>query len=600
MSLYSQFKPAGAGGANNIYAGTDTAVYSSASTVTIWNTSTLETVTKRGSTTTNRIDITNITSATSTATGALTVIGGVGIGGSLYAADIFSNNNQVITTATSAQFSAVRSVSAGTDIAVNTTTGNVIVSDISTLASVTARGSTSSQRITLTNTATSIGETSGALTIAGGAGIGNDVYIGKTLYVSTVTSLNNGSGINLSPYTTTIFSGKPIASGSVRLTKTLQQSIVVDGSGGFNASTSTNWTIELWWYNDNISGDGMFFVGRDAGSDLFNITWTTSTFSVGSPSGDIISAAVPSNFLQWYHIAVVNRGNSLSAYIDGNIIGPVTNTITPQAITQFYIGRRPGTGQFSSGNYSNVRVVTNAAIYTGNFVPPTAPLRPIPGTQLLLNTVQGTNFLFDSSNNNYSVTNIGSATSSALNPFLVTSEKKWVFNTAGTVVFPDNTVQSSAWDPSSVVNITNPTVSTSTTNGALTVAGGVGIAEKLNVGNTATFSSSILLKTTLMETTITQVNTTATTRVDSFSATKYRSCKNYIQLQDVAAFGVTEIVLLQDTQGNVYKSEYGIINTDGEKGIFTADISNGMVNLYFTANTASNKTITVVKTALAA
>jgi hypothetical protein len=51
--------------------------------VTISNSSTLQSVTSRGSSTTAVISITNTASSTSTTTGALTVAGGVGIGGNL-------------------------------------------------------------------------------------------------------------------------------------------------------------------------------------------------------------------------------------------------------------------------------------------------------------------------------------------------------------------------------------------------------------------------------------------------------------------------------------------------------------------------------------
>ena len=52
-------------------------------TVTVWNTSTLQSVTNKGSTTSNAIKITNTGSSISTSTGALVVCGGVGIGGAL-------------------------------------------------------------------------------------------------------------------------------------------------------------------------------------------------------------------------------------------------------------------------------------------------------------------------------------------------------------------------------------------------------------------------------------------------------------------------------------------------------------------------------------
>jgi hypothetical protein len=68
---------------SQVTAGTDTAVSIVSGNVTIWNTSTLQTVTGRGSSTNVAISITNNTSSTSTTTGALVVTGGVGIGGTV-------------------------------------------------------------------------------------------------------------------------------------------------------------------------------------------------------------------------------------------------------------------------------------------------------------------------------------------------------------------------------------------------------------------------------------------------------------------------------------------------------------------------------------
>ena len=111
MSAYSQFKPGGGGGGSaTIYAGTDTAVSTTTGIITIWNTSTLQSVTNRGSTTTNRVNISNTTSAISTNSGALVVIGGVGVGGSVYAASMYADNALVVTTATVAQYAAITTI----------------------------------------------------------------------------------------------------------------------------------------------------------------------------------------------------------------------------------------------------------------------------------------------------------------------------------------------------------------------------------------------------------------------------------------------------------------------------------------------------------
>ena len=136
MSFYTQFKPTS--GVQKLFAGTGTAVSTSTGNVTVWSTATLQQVTDNGNTTTNAI----------------------------YAAELYDSGARVITTATISGSLGVVQVLAGTDISVNTTTGAVTVSNISTLETVTSRGSTTPYAITITNTETSTGTTTGALTQA--------------------------------------------------------------------------------------------------------------------------------------------------------------------------------------------------------------------------------------------------------------------------------------------------------------------------------------------------------------------------------------------------------------------------------------------------
>ena len=119
---------------------------------------------------------------------------------------------------------------------------------------------------------------------------------------------------------------------------------------------------------------------------------------------------------------------------------------------------------------------------------------------------------------------------------------------------------------------------------------------------TATFSGPLIIQQSLIETVVKPLNTSTTTEVDSFIAADYRSCKMFIQIQDGADFVITEIVLLHDDLGQVYKSEYGIINTGGGNvGEFSADLQgDGIVRLYFTATFSSSKTIKILKTAISA
>jgi hypothetical protein len=375
----------------SITAGTDTAVSTSTGAVTIWNTSTLQTITSRGSTTTNRISITNNATSTSTTTGALVVTGGVGIGGAVYAGELYDSGKRVLTTATSI----VNSIIAGTDISVSSSTGNVTISNISTLQSVTNRGSTTTNIVYINNTSTSNATTSGALIVSGGIGIAGAINAGSTISALTQLSIK---------------------------------------------------------------------------SDFFD-TLNSSTI--------LLSSSVPIGYSSF---TIQNTGASGQSY-----------TLDVGGSNRAFTG--------------------GTSINEGNFT------------------------LKDNTNNAY----------------------RLVITKTG-----------------------NTLINTTTDTGA-----------QLQV------NGSLEIKSSLLETTVTLVNNTSTTVVDSFVSTVYRSCKSLVQIQDGNDFEITEIVLLHDDIGQVYKSEYGIISTNGEKGNFTADLQgDGVVRLYFTANNSSSKKISIVKTAL--
>ena len=150
----------------------------------------------------NNLYITTSTQSTGTQSGAFTVAGGVGIGGSIYAggniyqqgtqqvlSTLFLNLTGLAGDVTYGSGSAyinlnnigVTSVLAGTDINVNQSTGTVTISDTSTLQSVTNRGATTNNVVSITDAGISTSSIAGnALQITNG-GIG-----AKTLYLDTV------------------------------------------------------------------------------------------------------------------------------------------------------------------------------------------------------------------------------------------------------------------------------------------------------------------------------------------------------------------------------------------------------------------------------
>ena len=170
-------------GVISLTAGTDTAVSSTSGNVTVWNTSTLQSVTDRGATTDNRIHITSAYTGSGTWTDvALRIDGDVGIGNNLYIkGNFYASGQAVITTATIAG-----NLNSGTDIliTVDTGTGSIRFDNTSTLQTVTGRGSETNHIVYFINTTNSTSTNSGAIQVTGGVGIGQDVHIGGTATVT--------------------------------------------------------------------------------------------------------------------------------------------------------------------------------------------------------------------------------------------------------------------------------------------------------------------------------------------------------------------------------------------------------------------------------
>jgi hypothetical protein len=146
------------------------------------------------------------------------------------------------------------------------------------------------------------------------------------------------------------------------------------------------------------------------------------------------------------------------------------------------------------------------------------------------------------------------------------------------------------------VFFTTSTESTATTNGAVVITGGLGVGKRINC-------ESLRISDAVFDSTQTLVNTTATTAIDTYSTTQFRSAKYLIQIDEGigtnADFELREILLVADNNGRVWATEYGVVTSSGDLGTFAAEISGSDVILYFTAFAATNKTIKVLRTGMA-
>ena len=260
--------------------GTDTVISSNTGNIRIWTTSTLQSVTDRGSATSNVISITNGTASTSTTSGALKITGGLGVGGNVYAAALYDNNSRVLTLDTLGTYS-VTYIGTGPGISVDSHAGIVTVSNTGTLALATSFGATTPDAISITNATGSTSTTNGALTVAGGVGVGENLNVGGTLKVAGGTT----------------FSG----------------SVTFSGSATYVLSTNTYYTdnilelhtppagVDALWDTDDGKDIGLRFhyysgADKNAALVLSNDEKFLEWYSSGAESGNIFSGGVYGTF----------------------------------------------------------------------------------------------------------------------------------------------------------------------------------------------------------------------------------------------------------------------------------------------------------------
>ena len=194
-------------GVQTLTAGTDTSVSAATGTITIWNNSTLQTITSRGSASSNAIQITNATQATSVSTGALVVTGGVAVGGDLRVAGSAVITTSLTVTSTLTLDGATQNLGSATgNSTINlgygaTTTGNTKTVNIGSNGSP---GSTTLINIGSPNSTLSSSTVFGDLVVLGAVFIESGLVIASfsTSTVAAFTGTPTGSTFyftNISP-----------------------------------------------------------------------------------------------------------------------------------------------------------------------------------------------------------------------------------------------------------------------------------------------------------------------------------------------------------------------------------------------------------------
>ncbi|MEI6420776.1 MAG: hypothetical protein WCP55_01055, partial [Lentisphaerota bacterium] len=192
--------------------------------------------------------------ANSTTTGALQVVGGVGVGGNMYVGGTVSATNFILN---------------GYQVSTGTYTGGN-VADATTFLST----------VTILVTATSTSTTTGALQVAGGVGIGRDLYVGGTVTATILRTLSTNIALGYGAGLTT--QGQSIAIGN-NAGRTSQSNYSVAIGGGAGISTQSSYSVAI---GDSAGGVGQGQQAVAIGDSAGNGAQGTGSVAVGSTAGN--------------------------------------------------------------------------------------------------------------------------------------------------------------------------------------------------------------------------------------------------------------------------------------------------------------------------
>lgn len=239
------------------------------------------------------VSIKQTTAATTSATGALVVSGGVGIGGALYAGSIqdtaigsttantgaFTTLTSSSTTDSSSSITGAVTIAGGMGIAKKLYIGGTL----NVTGALTGTAGTFTT-ITSTDTTDSTNKTSGAVTIAGGLGVAKNLYVGGNLNVDGNITLSGNLTVNGTTTTinTTTLS---IADNIITLNSDFTTGAPSENAGievlrGTSSSVSIRWneTTDTWQFTND--GTNFYTLPTSDINTTYGISAETTTNGV--------------------------------------------------------------------------------------------------------------------------------------------------------------------------------------------------------------------------------------------------------------------------------------------------------------------------------
>jgi hypothetical protein len=238
---------------------------------------------------------------------------------------------------------------------------------------IVVTGLTTGTSYTFTVTATN------ALGTSVSSGTSNSVLLISDPYFSSVSLLLNGdtlTDLSSSPKTIT-------NNGSVTVNTTTKKygtgSMAFSGSNYLTANAGSlvamgtgDYTVEFWFYQTSVPGNqAQMFDTRNAYLNGIIVANGTNRAPYFYSGNSYVISSVITNLNQWYHIAAVRSGTTMTMYLNGVNVGSATSTDNIVG-TNCYIGQSYDLYQATFGYIDDLRITKGVARYTSNFTPPTA------------------------------------------------------------------------------------------------------------------------------------------------------------------------------------------------------------------------------------
>lgn len=545
--------------------------------------------------------ITNVTLATSTASAAFTVAGGVGIGKNLWVGgDVFvagtinASITGITTTATNISAGTAGQVPYQVSPGVTNffgpgTSGNVLVSNGTSAP-------TYNNTLVLAGTTQAVSTTTGAFQVVGGAAVGSNLFVGNNFVVSGTSILvgasvlqgavtaNSTLGVqgNFNVTGTTLLSSTSVFNGAATANSTLGVAGALNVTGTTTLSAGLNAAAATFSGNVGVTGTTTLVGGLNAAGATFSgnigVTGTTLLSGITTVGNTTNATSTTTGALQ----VIGGAGIQGNLWVGGDV--DVWGTIRMQGVGLDTISGSTGTFVYVSVTGPGAALtVTNSMIVGQNITATTI-------------NVLGRSTLQDVTAANTTVTTLTVTGNEVVNGNLGVGTN---FSVTGTSVLNGSATANGNFFVNNALAVTG----TSVLNGNATANGNFGVGGNLNVTGTSVLTGAVTIQGASQYTAFASAttSTSGTMTLDSFVASTYRTAKYVCQVVDNGTtpnkVQVEEFLVFHDNYGSTttaYIISYGIGTNTGEMGSWDAVFSAGTISLQFIPN--YTPTALVVKT----